>query len=78
MLIVTVRIPRSWQGEKILLLGLGWHPGTSKPLCNGQLAAVDFPMIMQKTCYYWELIYSANGATSQNFLQSSKGQKIRA
>lgn len=50
MLLLTVRITDSWQGEKSLYPGLGWHPSASKPLCNGQLAAVSFPVIMQKTC----------------------------
>lgn len=57
---LTVRITRSWQGEKSFHLVLGWHPSASKPLCNGQLVAADFPMIMHKTCFCWELIYSAN------------------
>lgn len=58
MLFLTVRITHSWQGEKSFYPALGWHTNASKPLCNGPLAAVNLPMIMQKMCYYRELIYS--------------------
>lgn len=67
MLFLTVRIRHSWQGENSFYLGLGWHSSASKPLCNGQLAAVDFPMIMQKTCYFRELIYCSKWGNIAEF-----------
>lgn len=59
MLLLSMRIAHSWQGEKCFHPGLVWHPSASELLCKGQLAAAHLPMIIHKTRYYLELIYNA-------------------
>jgi len=42
MLLLSMRITHSWQGEKSFHPGRGWHPSAAKPLCS-RSPSYDYP-----------------------------------